>query len=91
MPDFTGGEWEYEEFVPEGITINGTEYIIYTGSVNPDEEGEDIALAKRETDARLIVAAPEMYNALRCVNGLLKDPRITGLLARIEGKEDAHE
>ena len=85
MPDFTGGEWEYEELKPGGITI------IYAGGVNPDEEGEDIGFAKRKTDARLIAAAPEMYNALRCVNELLKDPRITGLLARIEGKEDAHE
>ena len=64
MPNFTTGEWKYEEYVPNGVTINGKEYIIYTGSVNPKEPGEDIALAKREADARLITAAPELFKEL---------------------------
>ena len=89
---FTTGEWKYEEYVPNGVTINGKEYIIYTGSVNPKEPGEDIALARREADARLIAAAPEMYELLMDYNA---DPaeqiawliRRHNLLARIDGKE----
>ncbi|MBR1439469.1 MAG: hypothetical protein IJ587_13145 [Synergistaceae bacterium] len=38
-----------------------------------------------------IAFASEMYNALKCVNGLLKDPRITELLARIDGTEQSYD
>ena len=104
MPNFTTGEWKYEEYVPNGVTINGKEYIIYTGSVNPKEPGKDIALARREADARLIAAAPEMYDelyeALQLCEGkssyggdeFAKQAKsIRELLARIDGKEDNHD
>ena len=92
---FTTGEWKYEEYVPNGVTINGKEYIIYTGSVNPKEPGEDIALARREADAQLIAAAPEMYELLMDYH---VDPaeqiawliRRHHLLARIDGEEAHH-
>ena len=64
MSDFTKGIWEYDEYVPEGVTLNGKEYIIFTGSVNPDDDGSDIALARHEDDAKLIAAAPEMFEAI---------------------------
>ena len=92
MPNFTTGEWKYEEYVPNGVTINGKEYIIYTGSVNPKEPGEDIALARREADARLIAAAPEMYELLVKIlddtqNGqFANENRLIALLNSIDGK-----
>ena len=57
MSKFTSGEWEYSEYVPEGITLNGREYLIQA-------DGEDVALARTEADAELIVKAPAMYSFL---------------------------
>ena len=98
MPDFTKGIWKYEEYGPNGVTINGKEYIIYTGSVNSKEPGEDIALAKREADARLIIVAPEMYELLEeCADelGAIGLPTLSRecyeLLARIDGKEASYD
>ena len=69
MLDFTQGKWKYEE----SVTINGKEYIIYMGSVNPKEPGENIALARRKADARLIAAAPELYEALKACADFIED------------------
>lgn len=94
MSEFTKGKWEYAEYVPEGVTINGKEFIIFTGSVNPQDEGDDVALARREADARLIAAAPEMYEELIFAMAALRDgdscdkkraDKIEALLARIDG------
>ena len=54
MSDFTKGKWQYSEYVPEGVTLNGTEYLIKSGN-------EEIALVATEADARLITTAPEFY------------------------------
>lgn len=64
MADFTQGKWMYEEFVPEGVTLNGKEYMIFTESVNPEERREEIALVVKEGDAKLMTAAPAMYDLL---------------------------
>ena len=80
MPDFTKGKWNYEK---------NQGYPFY--NVFREGSSQYLASVNTEANARLIAAAPEMYNALKCVNGLLKDPRITGLLARIDGKENSHE
>ncbi len=94
MSKFTKGKWDYAEYVPEGVTINGKEYIIFTGSVNPDDDGDDIALARREADARLIAAAPDMYEELIFAMAALRDgdscdkrraDKIEALLALIDG------
>ena len=94
MSKFTKGKWEYAEYVPEGVTINGKEFIIFTESVNPQDEGDDVALARREADARLIAAAPEMYEELIFAMAALRDgdvcdkkraDKIEALLARIDG------
>ena len=58
MRNFTAGKWEYLEYIPEGITLNGREYLIHSCD-------GDVALARREEeDARLIAAAPKMYELL---------------------------
>ncbi len=77
MSKFTKGEWNYlEEYIPEGITLNGKEYLIQS------ESREDVALVWTEADARLIAAAPKMYERLKLVarlisrqaQGQLRDP-----------------
>ena len=88
MSKFTGGEWQYSEYIPEGITLNGREYLIQA-------DGEDVALARTESDARLIAAAPEMYTLAaelanlpdeQCmISPIIHDAR--KLLARIDGEE----
>ena len=88
MSKFTKGKWEYVEYIPEGITLNGKEYLVMSG-------GEDVALALRENDARLIAAAPEMYETLKiCANVLFGHwefavaQKVDKLLAHIDGEED---
>lgn len=91
MSNFTFGKWEYEEYIPYGITLNGTEYLVRQGET-------DIALVKREEDARLITAAPELYwmaynllFELKRGNGANPEyiaqaiPQIEELLKRIQG------
>ena len=58
MSKFTKGQWYYEEYIPEGVTLNGKEYLIQS------ENKEDVALVRTEADARLIARAPEMYAML---------------------------
>lgn len=58
MSKFTKGQWYYEEYIPEGVTLNGKEYLIQS------ESKEDVALVRTEADARLIAHAPELYSML---------------------------
>lgn len=90
MMNFTAGKWEYSEYIPEGITLNGREYLIHSC-------GEEVALARREEDARLITAAPKMYELLGMAMWPLRDHsdndgilayRIGELLASIDGDSD---
>ena len=104
MSEFSNGIWEYVEYIPEGITLNGKEYLIMSG-------GEDVALALRENDARLIAAAPELYHMVAYLLGYVREwkaissgtvykekvsrdiSKAETLLARIDGEEasDAQE
>lgn len=94
MSQFTKGKWEYAEHIRKGVTINGMNYLIFIGSPNPEDDGEDIAFVHREADARLIAAAPEMYSLLKQVAyGTCDDcmPMLVSarkLLAHIDGKEN---
>ena len=87
MPEFTPGEWEIQEYVPEGITLNGKEYAIYS-----TQEEAPLALVVSEADARLIAAAPEMYALLKLVKDYKTDTiwdvqyRARQILARIDDK-----
>ena len=65
MYEFTQGVWGYKEYVPEGVTVNGYQYIIGSEGETENSDVDDIALVKREHDARLIAAAPELYRILR--------------------------
>lgn len=58
MSKFTKGQGYYEEYIPEGVTLNGKEYLIQS------ENKEDVALVRTEADARLIAHVPEMYAML---------------------------
>lgn len=64
IPGHTKGDWYYVEYIPEGISINGIEYLITTDKENPQN---DIALALHEEDARLIAVAPEMLATLEVI------------------------
>ena len=77
---FTSGKWNYEEYIPDGVTLNGKEYLISSegnceeyipGGVTPKSKEylissgwKEVALAVKEADERLIAAAPEMYELL---------------------------
>ena len=65
MSEFTQGEWVYREYIPEGITLNGVEYLIHIEG--EDDPEKDIALALKEADARLIAEAKNMYKLLHKV------------------------
>ena len=55
MPaDFTQGKWEINAHAPEGFNADGKGHIITSN-------GEYIATVKKESDAQLISAAPEMF------------------------------
>ena len=94
MSKFTSGKWEYSEYVPEGITLNGREYLIQA-------DGEDVALARTEANARLIAAAPELYKMLKeeliptsDYGGILsfaREAKVRKLLTYIDGEEAANE
>ncbi len=97
MSRFTEDGWEYSEYVPEGTTLNGTEYLIKSGV-------KDIALVATEVNARLIASAPEMYDELYDTLQLLKGKSsyesdefaiqaksIEELFARIDKEEAEHE
>ena len=100
MPSFSGRIWEYSQYVPEGITLNGNEYLIH------EENGEDIALTNREEYARAIALVPDMfdmlcdcetclriiskYNDTHIIPFMIKD--IEKLISRVEGtEEETHE
>ena len=70
MSKFTKGEWKFED----GLIVN-EDYRLIAVLENHHEDTDD----EYNANARLIVEAKNMYNALVCVNGLLKDPRITGV------------
>ena len=85
-------KWKYSEYVPEGISLNGREFLVTPE--NGDASGkDDIALVVHEKDARLIAAAPELYKLLKEL--ALLSPDVAGravlhareLLARIDGEE----
>ena len=87
MSKFTPGKWEYTEYFPEGIILNGTEYLIFSGD-------KDVALTKTEADARLITFAPAMHALLKTLSyrtsGMTEYEvnSIRELLARIDGAAD---
>ena len=90
MSKFTGGKWEHTEYVPEGITLNGREYVI-------SSMDEEIALVRTEADARLIAAAPDMYELVKEMarpigkNCYLLEQQAKKLLVRIGCEEAKHE
>ena len=60
-------KWKYSEYVPEGISLNGREFLVTPENGDPSGK-DDIALVAHEDDARLIAAAPEMYELLKRVH-----------------------
>ncbi len=93
MPNFTKGTWRAVYYTPKYITINGGIYLISSSSE------DDVAFTPSLADARLIAAAPEMYDLLYEAMQELKGyepiengistiwPDIEELLNRIDGKE----
>ena len=97
MSKFTGGEWKYLQSPLRGLGGDEQWYLI--GS--PERA---VGFIRHEEDAKLIAAAPEMYDELYEVLQLLQGKSsydgdeysqhaedIRGLLACIDGKEATHE
>lgn len=82
MSRFTRGEWKFDEYIHEGVTLNGKQYIIFAKDVNKDH---DVALVKRKEDALLIAAAPEMYELLKffCEDKAIDEDRFDDYLTAI--------
>ena len=84
MSEFIKGKWEIEGTVPFGIK---------------SEASPRIAIVLKLSDARLIAAAPEMYELLKeelipisdygGILSLSREDKIRKLLARIDGDSDA--
>ena len=79
MSKFTAGKWEIEGEVPFGIK---------------SEASPRIAIVLKAEDARLIAAAPEMYELLEVWTQIQAQPTLMEakekarkLLARIDGEE----
>ena len=99
-------KWKYSEYIPEGISLNGKEFIVTPENGDPSGK-DDIALVGQEENARLIAAAPEMYDTLDRVHWILYRFDKEGiidvvdlanivkgsalLLNRIDGEEAANE
>ncbi|MBR1437352.1 MAG: hypothetical protein IJ587_02325 [Synergistaceae bacterium] len=96
MSEFTQGKWE-------AVFSSLGEYPYYV-TTNSEGNYHQIAFVDTEANARLIAAAPEMYDELYEVLQLLKGKSsydgdefdqqaksIQELFARIDGKEDGHE
>lgn len=93
MSKFTGGEWKYLQW--PFIGLGGDEQWCLIGS--PERA---IGFIRHEEDAKLITAAPKMYELLIFAMASLRDgdipaqrvaDRIEELLARIDNEEDEHE
>ena len=80
MSNFSEGIWGYVKHNRSGITIKGMDFLIFAGSPDPEDDGEDIALVHHEANARLIAAAPKMYDTLILAMASLRDGGITSKL-----------
>ena len=58
MPAFTQGKWKVNAHAPKGFTHADMDNII-------SADGKYIASVQKKADARLIAAAPDMYEALK--------------------------
>ena len=95
MSKFTQGNWVYDEFsaIVKTVSNNSRPICIVI------EDGEDDYSEEDDTNGRLIAAAPEMYETLQSLVGVLsvhsysqeEAVKICQLLARIDGKEAANE
>lgn len=107
MSKFTQGNWEADDFgeyvfthAPEGLEpiaqMRGWSYLTGIAGLNLAPEQ---AIEVQKANARLIAAAPEMYETLQSLVGVLsvhsysqeEAVKICQLLARIDGKEAANE
>ncbi len=96
MLDFTKGIWRYADV----STPYEQNFII--GTLDPNGVFYALGSARNETNARLITAAPDMYNFIRTLYELLTNPEddeeglslgfipeaAKQILDRIDGKED---
>jgi hypothetical protein len=83
MSKFSPGPWRYTEDGGQGYVRDATDETVFTC----DDLG---AYARRKSDARLIAAAPEMYELLASLARTTLNPdtwveRVRTLLARIDG------
>ena len=91
MSKFTKGKWEYSD--DTNVKIPETLYFSPIRNwfrVFNRKKKIGIALVPEEANARLIAAAPEMYQHLKLIlNGEFSSDDVEQLLARIDGEEQA--
>ena len=83
MPAFTKGKWTVENGIDIISDIHQNAYIAQLYLI-PDEK-------EHEANARLIAAAPDMYNFLVNLYGMIHIPGVKALLDRIHGTEDTDD
>lgn len=71
MIDFSKGKWNAVAYDPERVTLNGKEYIVVSEG-SEDTGADDLVLLLKQADARLVVAAPEMYEVLELCGDVLE-------------------
>ena len=80
MPDFTPGPWAIGCEGLDIFSMTGDCSIATLDEANSDEE--------KQANTRLIAAAPDMYDLLVNLYGMIHIPAVKALLARIDGTED---
>ena len=98
MSKFTQGEWRYREVDPISEELNTHKYVLCAVG---KRTLQSIGYIFTEANARLIVAAPELYELVReeliptsNYGGILsfaREAKVRKLLTYIDGEEAEHE
>ncbi len=98
MSKFTQGEWRYREVDPISEELNTHKYVLCAVG---ERTLQSIGYIFTEANARLIVAAPELYELVReeliptsDYGGILsfaREAKVRKLLTYIDGEEAANE
>ena len=98
MSKFTQGEWRYREVDPISEELNTHKYVLWAVG---ERTLQSIGYIFTEANARLIVAAPELYELVReeliptsDYGGILsfaREAKVRKLLTYIDGEEAANE
>jgi len=92
-PKWTPGPWRYEEFPSREVLLKRRHWAV--GQVNAPARGVGLAFGETDANARLIAAAPELYDELENARAIIAGEapqygeaitRIDALLAKARGE-----